>query len=188
MIQLEPQTTWLGRLARAARLEATLYDEVARDTSATPQALAIMLLAMASSAVGAGLEESTGAQPELSQHRLILEFSMGLVSWFITAYLARWCGKRFFAAEATLGQLVRTLGFAAAPAWLSPLSALPRVGGICNAVVTVWFMATMVLAVRQALGLSTPKATVTTFCSYAAANQATIVLAALATLVGPISL
>ena len=53
--------------------------------------------------------------------------------------------------RADVGQLLRTVGFAASPALLLVLRILPLVGGPIAFVIWIWQLATTVVAVRQAL-------------------------------------
>ena len=53
--------------------------------------------------------------------------------------------------QADIGQLLRTTGFAASPGLLRILTIIPGLGSIIGFVISVWMLATMVVAVRQAL-------------------------------------
>jgi hypothetical protein len=53
--------------------------------------------------------------------------------------------------DVTLGQLLRTLGFAAAPGLLQVFAIFPRMTNLVFFTTTVWMFAAMVIAVRHAL-------------------------------------
>ena len=53
--------------------------------------------------------------------------------------------------EADFGQLFRTLGFSASPGLLRVFVLVPVVGWVIEAIVGIWMLVAMVIAVRQAL-------------------------------------
>ncbi len=53
--------------------------------------------------------------------------------------------------KSDVGELLRTIGFSSAPGVLRIFSFIPLLGGFVSAVVFIWMLATMVVAVRQAL-------------------------------------
>ena len=50
-----------------------------------------------------------------------------------------------------MGELLRVIGFSYAPSFFSIFGVLPLLGGAVRVVVSLWLLATTVLAVRQAL-------------------------------------
>jgi len=77
-----------------------------------------------------------------------------LVGWVAWAALIWLIGTKLFPepqTRADIGQLLRTIGFAAAPGLLLVLRILPLVGVLIAPVVWLWQLATTVVAVRQAL-------------------------------------
>ena len=53
--------------------------------------------------------------------------------------------------RADVGELMRTLGFAQSPGLVRIVGILPGVGAFAVIIVSIWMLATMVIAVRQAL-------------------------------------
>ena len=53
--------------------------------------------------------------------------------------------------HATLGQILRTTGFAAAPGILRILGIVPLFGSFILGIISIWMLTAMVIAVRQAL-------------------------------------
>jgi hypothetical protein len=51
----------------------------------------------------------------------------------------------------TVGELLRTIGFAASPGILRILGMVPGIGGLIYIISTVWMLVAMVVAIRQAL-------------------------------------
>jgi hypothetical protein len=53
--------------------------------------------------------------------------------------------------QTDVGELLRTIGFAASPGILRILGVVPIIGGTIYVVSTVWMLVAMVIAIRQAL-------------------------------------
>jgi hypothetical protein len=144
----------LDRVIRAARLDASLYEEVEADPSSMGQAMTVVVLASIAGGIGtAGIEGQPG---------LVLGLILNLVGWYIWAFLTYFIGTRLLpqpSTEADVGQLLRTLGFAAAPGLLRVVGFIPVIGPLVIVITAFWSLATMVVAVRQALDYdSTPRA------------------------------
>ena len=134
------------RLIGAAKLDVSTYEEVEADTSATPQAMIVVLL----SALAAGIG-SIGD----SGIKGMLAITVGaLVGWFIWAGLTYLIGTKMLPepdTKADLGELLRTTGFSQAPGLLRVLGIIPVLGGLVSLVASVWMLVAFVIAVRQAL-------------------------------------
>ena len=129
----------------AARLDTHTYEEVEADRTATGQALAVVVLASLAAAAGSvGLGIGTGIGAALG----------ALVGWFVWAVLIYLIGTRLFPepqTQADVGELLRTLGFAAAPGVVRVLGIVPGLRWPIFAVTAIWMLVTTVVAVRQAL-------------------------------------
>lgn len=145
----------LNRILRAARLDRTLYDELRDDPAATLQALAIVVLAgTAYSMAWTAIEV---ADDELQQIQVIVwGVSSAIVGWTVLSLLAYWGGSRFLGREQlTYPQMLRTTGFASAPAVLFVLGILsPEVLQVVGVVTFVWIVASMMVALHQSLKVS----------------------------------
>jgi hypothetical protein len=53
--------------------------------------------------------------------------------------------------RADIGEMMRTLGFAQSPGLLRIFGSIPGVGALVLAIVSIWMLVAMVIAVRQAL-------------------------------------
>jgi hypothetical protein len=133
------------RMLGAAKLDAATYEEVEADKSATGQAMTVVILAAAAYGLGEAGQGIRGA----------LAFAVaGLVGWLVWAFLTWIIGTRLLATPDTrsdMGELLRTIGFSSTPGILRILGGLPVVGGPVVFVVSIWMLAAMVVAVRQAL-------------------------------------
>lgn len=139
--------TWGQRVIGAAKLDINTYEEVEADEGATLQAGAVVVLAALAQAVGAaGAGSAIGAAIG------------GLVGWAFWAGLTYLIGAYVFKGTATWGELLRTLGFAQSPRFLLVLGFIPLIGWFIGVVVFIWVLVTGIVAIRQALDISTGKA------------------------------
>jgi hypothetical protein len=139
---------FLYRLMGAAVLDAGMYEGIEADRHITMQAVATVLL----SSLAAGI----GATGWFGVHFLTLAaFSVvALVTWVAWATLMFQIGTRLLPepqTSVTMGELLRTTGFAAAPGLLFVFATLPRMALPVFVGVTLWMFAAMVVAVRHAL-------------------------------------
>jgi hypothetical protein len=135
----------LDRMARAARLDASVYEEVEADTSTMRQATAVVVLSSLAGGIGAA-EGGVAA--------LIGGAIASLVGWYIWAFLTYYIGTKWLpepTTQADTGQLLRTLGFASAPGLLRVAGLIPGIGIVALIVAPLWMLCAMVVAVRQAL-------------------------------------
>ena len=151
----------VDRMIRAAKLDVKLYEEVEADKTATRQALLVVLIYSICFGIGSGLavvwDEGVG-HFFLS---LFLGLLYALVFWLIWSLITYLIGTRFFKGpktKATYGEMLRTIGFAAAPGVLLIFVFIPFVGGVISFLVWVWMLVAMVIAVRQALDFTTGRA------------------------------
>lgn len=143
-------TTFLRRIAGAALLDAGTYEEVEADRTATPQAVPVVLLS--SLAAGIGLNGSRGAAAALTF--FAVASVLALATWTTFALITLRIGSRALASVDTsvdAGELLRTLGFAAAPGLCQVFALLSPAPLLTTALAFGWTMAASVVAVRQAL-------------------------------------
>jgi len=153
----------LQRMLRAAKLEPQLYEEVESDSTATGQALLVVVLVSVCAGIGAGI---TGA---MKGGETVSGFFIGLLSgiigsliaWFIFSLLCFWLGTSLFKGpntKSSLGELLRTLGFAYTPGVLNVFSFIPFIGPIIPFATWIWTIIAAVIAVRQACDFTTGRA------------------------------
>ncbi len=139
----------VDRMLRAARLDASLYEEVEADSSAMGQATLVVV--MSSIAGGLGTAGEFGSPGVIG---FIVGAILSLIGWYLWSLITYLIGTRLLpqaSTEADLGQLLRTLGFASTPGIVRAFGIIPGVGPIALAVGMVWSLIAMVIAVRQAL-------------------------------------
>jgi len=138
--------TFFQRVTGAMRLDPAVYEEVEADRGALPQALLVVLLASAAAGIG--------APGELSARGIGIRAVVALVSWLGWAAIVLQLGGgplRTAETRVDLTQLLRTLGFAAAPGLIQVAGAFRPLAGPAQAIAWIWMFAAMVMAVRQAL-------------------------------------
>jgi len=140
------------RMIGAASLDVATYEEVEHDTTATGQAAIVVIVAAIASAVGAW---GTGGSGVLGM------LLATLIGWLLWSGVTYFIGTRIFKGTATWGELLRTIGFAQAPGVLLALAFLPVLGGLVRFAVSIWLLATVIIAIRQALDVTTGKAVLT---------------------------
>jgi hypothetical protein len=139
----------IDRMVRAARLDALLYEEVEADAAAFPQAMIVVLL----SSLAAGL----AMLGQLGVIGLVINALAALAAWYIWAFVTYFVGTRLLPEPQTSadhGELLRVLGFAAAPGLIRVFGIVPALAELSFFVANVWMLATMIVAVRQALDYS----------------------------------
>jgi hypothetical protein len=136
--------TFGERMLGAAKLDATVYEEIENDRTANRQAVAVVVVV--SVATGIGLTAGMDG--------IVIGLVAGVVSWAVWAALIYWVGAKMLPeadTRADWGQLARTLGFASTPGVLRVLGVIPAVGELVFIVTGLWMLVATVVAVRQAL-------------------------------------
>jgi len=132
----------------AAMLDHSMYEGIEADRSLTGQAVAAVLLSSLAAGFGAG-GWFTG------DLRMFATVSvLALITWVAWAVLMHQIGTRMLPepqTRATLGQLLRTVGFAAAPGLLQVFAVFPVVTIPVFVVTIAWMFVAMVVGVRHAL-------------------------------------
>ncbi len=139
------------RMMGAAMLDVPTYEEVEADESATGQAAIVVVLAAIAAGIGAIGGEGSG---------VIGSIIGSLIGWALGAGVIYLVGTKLFGGTATWGEVLRTMGFAQSPGILRFLGFIPVLGGIIAIVVALWTLVTSIVAIRQALDVSTGKAVV----------------------------
>jgi hypothetical protein len=142
--------TFVRRLIGAAMLDAATYEDVEADRSATPQALVVIVLS--SLAAGIGARGSSGGAATFAFFATAT--LMALITWAAFALVTFEIGARILPTPDTrvdVGELLRTLGFAAAPGLIQVFGVFPGARVPVFTLAIVWALAGSVVAVRQAL-------------------------------------
>jgi len=136
----------VDRMMRAAKLDPLLYEEVEADATATGQAAAVVALSSVAAGIGGAISGGVLG--------LIGGTVAALVGWLIWSLTIFFVGTRFLPGartQADLGQVLRTVGFSAAPGVIRLFSFIPLIGFFIFVVANCWMLVAMVIAVRQAL-------------------------------------
>jgi hypothetical protein len=129
-------------------LDPAIYEEVEADSSATTQAFVVVLL----SSLAAGVGARGFGQTSILNIGFIATLS--LLAWAAWALVTFEIGVNLLPGRETrssVGELLRTLGFASTPGLMRALGVLPAVTLPVFAVSSVWMLVAMIVAVRHAL-------------------------------------
>jgi len=140
-------TNFKDRIIRAAKLDVSLYEEVEADKGAMRQAMGVVVLS--SIAAGVGIIGRGGGFGGI-----LIGTVAALIGWYVWAYLIYLIGTKLLPepqTKADHGELLRTIGFSSSPGLIRVLGIIPGLGGVVFLVASIWMLAAMVIAVRQAL-------------------------------------
>jgi len=154
------------RMMRAARLDVGLYEEVEADQTATSQAATVVGIAAVCGAIGTGVAAVTQGNSGQAVLGAIASLVAAFLGWVLWSYITYWVGTSIFKGTATPGEMLRTIGFAQTPGVLNILAFIPVVGGLIGIVVAIWALVAGVIALRQALDISTGQAVITAIIGF----------------------
>jgi len=134
------------RMIGAAKLQTETFEEVEADTSATRQALAVVVLVALATGIG-----SLGSDGPVG---FVVGIAAGIGLWAVWAWITYFVGTTILntsETEANWGQLARTLGFAQSPGVLKVFGFIPVLGPVVFTIASILQLVAMVIAFRQAL-------------------------------------
>lgn len=135
------------RVIGAMRMDAATYEAIEADPGALRQA--VVVVAGFGAAAGIGLAGSTPSAGSIA-----MATAAALAGWLSWAAIVYHIGVRVMPESGTrsdTAEIARTIGFSAAPGLLLVLLAVPVGRPVAFTVISLWMLATMVVAVRQAL-------------------------------------
>ncbi len=153
----------INRMVRASQLDVHLYEEVERDISATSEAAKVVLIVAIASGIGAITRGGILG--------LILGVLGALVGWIVWSAITYFVGKNLFATRNTrvsLGEMLRTIGFAQSPGVLNILGIIPVLGLLITFLVAIWMLIAGIIAIRQAMDFTTGRAIATAVVGWVA--------------------
>lgn len=171
----------VDRILGVFRLDVNTFEAIEADENATGQAAIVVALVAILSAIGAYFAASAGnavleqlgdvelpmAVPTLSPIGAALSALVGaFLAWIIWAVLTYFIGTRLFNGQATMGEMLRVIGFAQAPRLLNILNFIPCLGAIIAFVAWIWALVAGFIAIRQGLDLDNVKTLVTVVLSW----------------------
>ena len=155
----------VNRMIRAARLDTSLYEEVEHDSSATSQAMQVVLIVALASGIGSALWKLLTLSPIDAVTGLVGGILVAVLGWLAWALVTYIIGAKIFGGTATYGEMLRTLGFAHSPNVLliftGILGGIPLLGGLLRLALLIWVLLAGLIAISQALDVGTGKAVLT---------------------------
>jgi hypothetical protein len=149
--------TTARRALGAAKLDSRVLREIRDDSRAISQALVVVLLAAVAGAIG--LVADTG----LSEFLLLLvaQVSFAIGGWIVFGAAADFVGTKLIPSARTgvsVGQVLRTVGYADAPGLLAAFAIIPAIGLFVAIVGLVWVIVAQVVALRTTFETTTSHA------------------------------
>lgn len=167
--------TLVQRAIGAARLDIPTYEEVEADRDATGQAAIVVGVAAVCSAIGSIGDGTSG---------MIGGLIAALIGWLVWSGVTYLIGTMFFGGTADWGELLRTIGFAQAPGVFYILGIIPVLGVLVKLAVAIWVLVAGIVAIRQALDVSTGKAVLTAIVGWLALLIPMMLLGGMAAMMG----
>ena len=136
----------IQRMIGAAMLRTGTYEKVEGDTSATRQAMLVVVLVSLASGIGNIAEGGVMA--------LVFGVLAALAGWVFWAWITYFVGTKILSTpetHANWGELARTLGYAQTPGLFKVFGFLPVIGPIVFFLATIWQLIAAIIAIRQAL-------------------------------------
>lgn len=176
----------IDRIIGVLKLDVNTFEEIEADESATSQAAIVVAVVAILSAIGAFIGARAGnaalstlsdqlgsdfeipfAVPAISPIGAALTALLGaFVAWLVWSAATYFIGTRLFQGQATMGEMLRVIGFAQAPRLLAVFSFIPCLGAILSFVAWIWALVAGFIAVRQGLDLDNAKTLVTIVLSW----------------------
>lgn len=166
----------LDRIIGVLKLDVNTFEAIEADESATSQAaIVVAVVAIVGGLIGGGISAAMGGSFLGSFLRQLLGAFIG---WFIWAGVTYFVGTSMFGGKATMGEMLRVLGFAQAPGILGIIP-------VCGSFVGwIWTLACTFIAIRQGLDLDNSKAAMTAVVAFIAVIIVSLIIGAILTAVG----
>lgn len=145
-------TLFIRRFIGALMLDAGAYEDIESDRTAGASAILVIALACTAGAF-AGQSLTAAGAPGFA-----IALAMMIGWWIVWAMLITAIGTRLMPEPQTRSnpsELLRSIGFAAAPGTFYAFAAMPAVSLFVFVLVSLWMIAATVIAVRQALDYTT---------------------------------
>lgn len=136
------------RLIGAISADPLTFEEVEADSSATGQAVLVVVLSSVGAAVGARGFGSTSLQG------MVFISAVVTVAWLLWAFVTYQIGTTLLRepqTRADVREMIRTIGFSSAPGMLRAFGIVPGAATAAFVITAIWMLIAMVVAVRQAL-------------------------------------
>jgi len=140
-------TRFIRRVLGVLGLDAATFEDVEADRAALPQALVVVALA----GVGAGI--GVAGIGDTAPRTIAVVTAASIAAWIAWAIVVHQVGAHLLPEPGTtvdLGQVLRTLGFAAAPGMFRAFEVFGATRWLFFPLTAIWMVAAMTLAIRQA--------------------------------------
>lgn len=166
----------LDRIIGVLKLDANVYEEIEADENATTQAaIVVAVVAIVGGLIGGGISAAMGGSFLGS---FLSQLLSAFIGWLIWSGVTFFVGTSLFGGKATMGEMLRVLGFAQAPGILGIIP-------VCGSFVGwVWTLACTFIAIRQGLDLDNSKAAMTAVIAFIAVVIMGFVIGAILAAVG----
>lgn len=173
------------RMLGVLKLDINTFESIEHDPNATGQAAIIVTIVAILSAIGGffgaqasvatlesfseqlGGEFPMEAMAAISPGSLAFSAFIGtFVSWIVWSLLTYLIGTALFKGKATIGEMLRVLGFAQTPQLLNLFSFIPCLGVIISIFASIWTLVAGFIAVRQGLDIDNFQTVVTVLLSW----------------------
>lgn len=161
----------LNRIIGVLKLDANTYEEIEADPNATSQAaIVVAVVAIVGGLIGGGISAAMGGD---FLGAFLTQLLSAFIGWIIWSAVTYFVGTSLFGGKATMGEMLRVLGFAQAPGILGIIP-------VCGAFVGwVWTLACTFIAIRQGLDLDNGKAAMTAVVAFIAVVIVSFVITAI---------
>ncbi len=147
------------RVIGILKLDTATYNEIEHDESATSQAATIVaIVAIIGGLIGGAIAAATDTGSFLGA--FLQQLLSAFIGWIIWSAATYFIGTSLFGGTATMGEMLRVLGFAQAPGILGIIP-------ICGSFVgLIWTLACTFIAIREGLDLDSGKAILTAIIAF----------------------
>ncbi len=174
----------INRIIGILKLDVNTFEEIEHDEAATAEAAIIVAVVAVLSAISGffGAQASNNTFQQLSQQfegDIPLEmmaispiggafaaFIGVFITWILWSALTYVIGTNLFKGQATMGEMLRVLGYAQVPRLLNIFSFIPCLGAIVALVALVWSLVVGFIAVRQGLDIDNTQTAITVVLSF----------------------
>jgi hypothetical protein len=161
----------IERIIGVLKLDAATYEAIEADENATTQAaIVVAVVAIIGGVLGGAISSVMGGN---FLGTLVYTLLSAFIGWLVWSAATYFVGTSFFGGKATMGEMLRVLGFAQAP---GILAIIPVCGGFVG---WIWTLACTFIAIRQGLDLDNTKAFLTAIIAFVAVVIVSFVLSAI---------
>ncbi|MEM7029236.1 MAG: Yip1 family protein [Chloroflexota bacterium] len=174
----------INRIIGVLTLNVNVIEEIEHDENATMEAAMIVAAVAIVGAIGAFLGAQFGGAglEEFSQQfggdvpidipipspigAAVSTFIGTFVTWVLWSALTYLIGTNMFNGQATMGEMLRVIGYAQAPRILGLFAFIPCLGALLGLVGGIWSLVAGFVAIRQGLDLDNTNTAITVVISF----------------------